>query len=133
MTRLAIFGATVAATTIGDLLWLGIIAKSFYRNQMGGLFTDHVVWHAAIGFYLVHALGVTYFCTMPALHAQSLGRLVVSALLFGLVTYGTYDLTNWATLRGWPPLLVGVDMCWGMVISLAAGLVGYLVGLKLLS
>ena len=36
---------------------------------------------------------------------------------FGLVAYGTYDLTNLATLRNWPLPMVIVDLVWGAVLS----------------
>lgn len=31
-------------------------------------------------------------------------------LLFGMVTYGTYDLTNQVTLKNWPWIVTVVDI-----------------------
>ena len=59
-----------------------------------------------------------YFVIGPAIASQlSLGQLVVRAGFFGLVTYATYDLTNLATLTGWPLGLTLVDLAWGTVLS----------------
>ena len=37
--------------------------------------------------------------------------------LFGLVVYGVYDFTNYATLRQWPLVLAFADVAWGVVAS----------------
>ena len=133
MPRVLIYAACLLTTIIADICWLGLIARGFYRHQLGDLMAERVVWPAAIAFYFLHALGTTIFCALPGLQAHSVGRVVLTSLLFGLVTYGTYDLTNLATLRGWPPALVAVDMCWGMLITLASATAGYAIGSRLLS
>jgi uncharacterized membrane protein len=46
--------------------------------------------------------------------------------LFGLVAYGTYDLTNWTTVKSWPVPIVFVDMVWGAVLSAASAAGGVL-------
>jgi uncharacterized membrane protein len=45
---------------------------------------------------------------------------LVMAALFGFFAYATYDLTNLATLKGWPLGLSLVDMAWGTVVSTAS-------------
>ena len=35
----------------------------------------------------------------------------------GLMAYGTYELTNYATLRDWSIEQVAVDMIWGGVLT----------------
>jgi uncharacterized membrane protein len=64
---------------------------------------------------------------VPALEHQNLTKLIVSAAIFGLVTYATYDLTNMATLRDWPLLVTVVDLAWGTFISLAVSVITYLI------
>jgi uncharacterized membrane protein len=79
-------------------------------------------WPAAIAFYLLYAAGVTYFVTNPAIaEDRPISGLLKGAFL-GLIAYGTYDLTNQATIEGWPPLLTVVDLVWGTVMT---ALVGY--------
>jgi uncharacterized membrane protein len=45
--------------------------------------------------------------------------------LFGLFAYATYEMTNYATLRGWPLAVVVVDMAWGTAVTAAAAALGY--------
>jgi uncharacterized membrane protein len=52
---------------------------------------------------------------------------VIYGGLFGLFTYATYDLTNYATLPDWPLIVVVVDIIWGMVLcGTVAGLASWL-------
>ncbi len=98
-----------------DLLWIGVLAKDFYRNSLGHLFRENINWAAALIFYCMYIIGILIFAALPALEKQSLGRAVVMGGLFGFFTYATYDLTNFATLRDWPIKIVIVDITWGMV------------------
>lgn len=78
-------------------------------------------------FYVLFVAAMVYFVVAPALEHQNLTRLIVSAAIFGLVTYATYDLTNMATLRDWPLLVTVVDIAWGTFLSLAVSLITYLI------
>ena len=102
-----------------DMVWLGLVAKGFYRQQIGSLMRANVNWPAAIVFYLLFILGLVVFVVAPALDKGSWARALLYGALFGLITYATYDLTNLATLRDWPVLLTVVDLIWGA--ALAAG------------
>lgn len=99
-----------------DALWLGVIAKNMYRTYLGYIMGD-VVWWAVIAFYLLFIIGLEYFCIVPALKAGSLLQALYAGALFGLVTYATYDLTNQATIKGWPVLVTSVDLLWGACIG----------------
>lgn len=114
-----------------DMLWLGVVAKGFYQRQLGPLLSGQVNWPAAIAFYLLFVGGILLFVVFPALASGSLRRVVVLGALFGLVTYATYDLTNLATLRGFPPLVAAVDLVWGMVLTGTAAAAGFLLARKL--
>ena len=111
-----------------DAIWLGVVARGFYRRHLGYLFGDTFVWGAALAFYLLHAAGLVYFVVLPGLRHGSLMRLLGSAVFFGLVTYGTYDLTNLATVRDWPRIVTVVDMLWGAALSTIVAFAGYLAG-----
>jgi len=100
-----------------DMLWLGVIAKDFYRTKLGHLMGD-INWTAAIIFYLVFLLGLTYFAMYPAVVKGSLTAALTLGALFGFFTYATYDLTNLATLRDWPLSVVMVDILWGTVLGM---------------
>ena len=111
-----------------DMLWLGVVARGFYRRHLGFLFADQVNWWAAFSFYLLFVAGVLVFAVAPALQAGSLTRALLLGGLLGLLTYGTYDLTNLATVKGWPLLVTLVDLAWGTVLTAAVSGIGYLAG-----
>lgn len=111
-----------------DMLWLGVVARGFYRRQLGFLLADQVNWWAAFSFYLLFVAGVLVFAVAPALQAGSLSRALLLGGLLGLLTYGTYDLTNLATVKGWPLLVTLVDLAWGTALTAAVSGIGYLAG-----
>ena len=114
-----------------DFAWLGLVARDFYRDQLGSLLAPEVRWGAAFAFYALFVAGVMVFATLPAVAAGSIWRAVGLGAFFGLVTYATYDLTNLATTRGWPTAMVPVDMAWGTVLSALVATAGYLVASRL--
>lgn len=119
---------TAFAVFLGiDMLWLTVIAQKFYKSQIGHLMADKARIIPAAIFYLLFVGAMVYFVIVPALEHQNLTRLILSAAIFGLVTYATYDLTNMATLRDWPLLVTVVDLAWGTFISLAVSLITYLI------
>jgi len=107
-----------------DMLWLGVIAKEFYRSRIGHLMGD-VNWVAAIGFYLIFFVGLTIFATYPAATQSSWKTATLFGALFGFFTYATYDLTNLATLKAWPLSVVLVDVAWGTILGAAVATVAY--------
>ena len=110
-----------------DILWLTVIAQKFYKAQIGHLMADKARLLPAAIFYVLFITALVYFVIAPALEHQNLTRLILSAVVFGLVTYATYDLTNMATLKDWPLLVTVVDLAWGTFISLAVSLITYLI------
>lgn len=111
-----------------DGLWLGYIAKSFYAKHLGHLLAPNPVWTAAVIFYVLYAVGVTYFVVTPAL-AGSIPwyGVVLRGMFFGFIAYGTYDLTNHATMMNWPMIVTVVDMIWGAVITGTTGFIAWLI------
>jgi uncharacterized membrane protein len=124
---LKLYIVAVVTFFVIDLVWLGFVARSFYRNQMGHLMRTDVNWAAAIVFYLVFVVGIVVLAVWPAVERQSLGHAIALGALLGLVTYAAYDLTNLATLEGFPFGVVLVDMTWGTVLCGSVSAVTYLV------
>lgn len=120
---------TIPVFFIIDLLWIGVIAKDFYRNQIGFLLGP-INWWAAIIFYLIFIVGILVFAVLPALDAGSLMKAVVLGALFGFVAYAAYDLTNLALTKNWPLMVTIVDMVWGAVISGSVATASYLIATK---
>ncbi len=110
-----------------DMIWLGVIAKGFYRKALEPLLTPNINWIAAIIFYFLFLAGILIFALIPGMAKRSLGYTVLMAALFGFIAYATYDLTNLATLRDWPLILSIVDMLWGAFLSASTAAITYLI------
>jgi uncharacterized membrane protein len=105
---------TLIPFVIMDALWLGTIAPTFYQSQIGYIMAKNPNWLAAVLFYLLFIAGMVVFVTG---REGNIRQTALRGALFGLVTYATYDLTNLATLEGWPVLLTVVDLLWGTFLS----------------
>ena len=116
---------TTVVFFVVDMTWLGIIAKGLYKKYLGGFLSDNVNWPAAIIFYLLFIIGIFYFAILPAVEKNSLAKAIVAGALFGFFTYATYDLTNLATLKGWPLPIVFIDIIWGSVLTGIVSTAGY--------
>jgi len=123
-------GALLAFLVL-DGLWLGVLMDSTYKELLGPLMLEQPKWGPAIAFYLVYVLGVVFFVVLPALARSSARRAALSGAFFGLVAYGTYDMSNWATLQGWSAHLALMDMAWGGLLTCLAALSGYWTSHKL--
>ena len=119
---------SLAAFLAIDMLWLGLVARSFYQQQLGFIMAPSVNWFAAIIFYLLFIGGILFFVVVPGLESDSLKATLLRAALFGLITYATYDLTNLATLKDWPALLSIVDMLWGTLLSVLVSYISFMAG-----
>ena len=113
-----------------DMLWLGLIAKNFYRQKLGFIFTGEVRWAAAVIFYLIYIGGILYFAIQPGLNGGGWQIALLNGALFGLMCYATYDLTNMATIKQWPLVVVAVDIIWGMVLTGTVSVLTYLAAAK---
>ncbi|NLA71936.1 MAG: DUF2177 family protein [Clostridiaceae bacterium] len=100
-----------------DLVWLLFISRKLTQSKIGHLMADKVNLPAAIIFYLLYIAALVFFVITPATEKSSvLYALGVGAFL-GLVAYGTYDLTNLATLKGWPVSMTVIDLAWGTFVT----------------
>ena len=125
---LKLYIATLIVFFAIDFLWIGIVARTFYRKYIGFLLAPSPNWIAAIIFYLLFILGLLFFVVVPGLKENSFKTTFLRAALFGLITYSTYDLTNLATVKDWPLLITAVDMIWGTVLSIAVSLASFMIG-----
>ncbi len=117
MSMILAYVATLAILVAVDLVWLGAIAKSFYRRQLGTLLKERLSLPAILAFYAIYAAGIVVFAVRPALVTGAWAHAARDGALLGFFCYATYDLTNLATLRGWPAMLTIVDMAWGTFLS----------------
>ncbi|MCB5943922.1 DUF2177 family protein [Acidocella sp. KAb 2-4] len=123
-TWITAYIATALAFLGLDAVWLGTMTSRLYKPQLQGLLAGHFRPGPALLFYALYIAGVVGFTVLPA------GR-PSEALLrggaFGLVAYATYDLTNLATLRGWPLAVTAADLVWGTLATGTAAALGCLV------
>ena len=116
--------ATLLTFLLLDGIWLGLLMAPTYRELLGSLMLEKPLLLPAAVFYCLYVIGCVVFVVLPALSWQRAAKL---GALLGLVAYGTYDLTNWATLRDWSVQVSLLDWAWGTVATAVACTVGYLV------
>ena len=114
-----------------DMVWLVLVAKKFYQEQLGFLMRPDINWFAAIFFYILFIAGLVIFVISPAVEKHSWVHALLFGAFFGLITYATYDLTNLATLKDWPLLVTVVDLIWGTVLASSISLITYLIANKI--
>jgi uncharacterized membrane protein len=106
-----------------DAIWLTLMAPS-YRAVMGDMLAANIRIAPAVLFYVVDMLGLIIFVARPG-RRHGGAWVVAHGALFGLFTYATYDLTNYAVLRNWDLALTIEDIVWGMVLSTVVSLVAW--------
>ena len=115
-----------------DMLWLSFSVKFFYKPQLGNLLNEKPVIWAAILFYLIYVLGVAIIVLQPAINNDSIKNVFLIGIVFGVVAYGTYNLTNMATIKNWSPYVVLVDIIWGGLLTGTSSALGIFISKKIL-
>jgi len=87
--------------------------------------SEQVNWTAAIIFYLLFVAATLFFAVAPAVEKNLVSTAILYGALFGFITYATYDLTNLATLKGWPVKIVWIDMAWGTFLTASVSIAGF--------
>ena len=123
-----LYFVTLAAFLAIDAVWLALVARTFYRRYLDWLMAASPNWIAAVAFYLLFVVGVLVFVVVPGVEDGSLRTTLLKGALFGLIAYGTYDLTNQATVKNWPMTITAVDMVWGTALSVGVSYIGFVAG-----
>ena len=126
MQILTAYIATAVIFFALDFVWLST-ALGMYRAQLGGLLMDQPNLPIAAVFYLLYVAGIVILIITPALREGSWWTVLLTGAVLGLVAYGTYDITNLSTLKGWPWQLSLIDMAWGTFLTATASTGGYLI------
>ena len=123
--------ATLVIFLALDAIWISMVALPNFRTAFG----DDLLFRAVPGivFYLLYLVGILFFVVRPALETGRWSTALAYGALFGFVAYGTYDLTNYATLKPWSLGLTVSDMLWGAFVTAVASALGLIVGRYLLS
>ena len=116
--------AAFIAMLLLDGVWLGLVALPVYKQGIGHLMASAPLVPVALVFYIGYPLGLAHFAVLPSFSAAHAAR---QGALFGLFAYGTYDLTNWSTMKDWPAHIALMDMAWGALASALASFASALV------
>ena len=110
-----------------DAVWLSVVAKNFYKNNIGHLMAKKPNFLPAVIFYALYILGLVFFVITPAIEKDSVNYAIGAGAFLGLLMYATYDLTNNATLKAWPAKVTIIDMIWGATITSVVSSITFLI------
>lgn len=98
-----------------DFIWLSLAGPTIYKREIGNLLLEQPNLLVAAGFYLFYVVGLVVLVAAPA--NGDVGRALLMGAVLGFVAYGTYDLTNLSTMRGFTPTIAVIDMAWGTFLT----------------
>lgn len=119
------FVATAFTFLLLDAAWLTTMASRLYRPALGHIMREDFDVLAAAAFYTIYLAGVVGFVVRPAVDGRGV---LLRGAFFGFVCYATYDLTNQATVVGWPWHVTFIDLAWGAFVTSTSAWVGYRAG-----
>jgi len=121
---------SVVIFIILDLVWLAVIASPFYIKHFGYLAqveNGKIIFniYAGVSAQIIISLALVSVITL-ALNAQNtLITSVITGALTGFAIYATYDLTNMSFIKGYGLLMSLVDIAWGTMQGIFAGIYVY--------
>jgi len=118
---------TGVAMLVIDAVWLSTMGKLLYRPILGDILLDGFRLAPAAVFYFLYVAAIVVFAVAPAASSGKWTSALMYGAFLGLVCYGTYDLTNHATLKAWTTTLTVIDMAWGTFVTSASATAGYLI------
>lgn len=117
-----LYGITAAVFFAIDLVWLSTATSRIYQPLLGDLLSPRPNLAVAAAFYLLYVVGLIALAVVPGLREGAVVGALWRGALFGLLAYATYDMTNLATIDGWPWQISVIDMIWGTALNtLVAG------------
>lgn len=126
--QVILYAISLALFLVLDLGWLGFVARDLYRTALGPLMAMRFNMGAAILFYLLFVVGLTIFGIEPGIRANDWRPAALYGGLFGFFAYLTYDMTNLATLEGYPARLAIIDLAWGTCLSAVVAALTIVIG-----
>ena len=124
MTYLMLYAITVLVFLGLDVVMLKKVMYPMFSSNIGSMMLDSPKIVPAAAFYLFYVGGVLWFASIPALQSGQPSQAFVAGFVLGLLAFGTYEFTNFATLRGWIFQMVAVDVVWGGVLTGTSAWVG---------
>ena len=112
-----LFATTALVFLTLDAIMLIFVMSPLFERYTASLLLPDIRLGAAIAFYLVYVVGVLYFVSVPSLVAGSSTYALLNGALLGALAYGTYEFTNYATLKNWAWQMVAADVAWGALLT----------------
>lgn len=100
-----------------DAVMLKLVLQPLFEKHLSTWLLDEIRWGPAIVFYLLYVAGLIWLVSLPALRSGNLAQALLGGAVVGAMAYGTYEFTNYATLRTWAPQMVAVDLAWGTILT----------------
>ena len=117
MQILTLYLTTAVVFLALDIVMLKRVLYPLFSSNLGDwLLEDPRMGPAAI-FYLFYVGGVLFIASWPAFSSGNPPQALMAGALLGVLAYGTYEFTNFATLRAWSPTMVMIDVTWGAVLT----------------
>lgn len=107
-----------------DVVMLKKVMYPLFSSNIGPMMLEDLRMGPAAVFYLFYVVGVVWFVSIPALNVGSIAQAFFAGAVLGALAYGTYEFTNFATLKGWTAQMVIVDVIWGAVLTGTSAAVG---------
>lgn len=128
MSYLAAYAAVAVLFLAIDAVALKLMLRPLFERHVGDMLLADPRLGVAAAFYALYCIGIVHFAVAPGLEQGSAPVALGNGALLGFLAYGTYEATNYATLRGWDWRMVAVDLVWGTALTAGAALAGYFAG-----
>ena len=112
-----LYAATAGVFLALDVLGIRYLIRPVFERHVGGLLADPMRLGPAALFYLVYVGGLLWMVSLPALRAADPMQALIGGMVLGFLCYGTYEMTNYATLQAWSLQQVAVDLVWGTLLT----------------
>jgi len=118
MGQIILLYVITAAIFLGlDYLGIRFIIRPVFDRHVGHLLAEPLRLVPAAIFYLAYVAGLLWLVSVTALRQNEPLSALVGGVVLGLVAYGTYEFTNYATLADWSLEQVVVDGLWGGALT----------------
>jgi uncharacterized membrane protein len=125
MTIAMMYVATLVPFLVIDVIVVRNVMLPLFERNIGPLMAEETRLDVALGFYMIYVAGIVYFCVSPAVQGGDISIALINGMILGLLAYGTYEMTNMATLRGWSWSMVLIDTVWGMILTAGSAAAGF--------
>jgi uncharacterized membrane protein len=124
MIHILLYISTAIVFLALDVVMLKKVMYPLFSANIGPMMLEDLRMGPAAVFYLFYVMGVVWFVSIPALNVGSIAQAFFAGAVLGALAYGTYEFTNFATLKGWTAQMVMVDVIWGAVLTGTSAAVG---------